>query len=157
MRVSEPTNDSLELPPDTQISCYGHGATHERIVDPSSLCPQQAATASAFFHAMAMSPIAQRRAQEELASVIGLARLPTIDDIASLPYLQAVILEVMRWIPVLPLGVPHRSLEDDEYNGCFIPAGTVICGVRRLIISAHVRVDGLTEHRRMFGMLSTYS
>ena len=36
----------------------------------------------------------------------------------------------MRWAPVLPLGVPHRSMEDDEYDGYFIPAGTIIYPVR---------------------------
>ena len=78
---------------------------------------------------MALSPVAQQKAQDELATVVGLSRLPTIDDIASLPYLQAVVFEVMRWLPVVPLGVPHRSLEDDEYDDYFIPAGTIMYGV----------------------------
>ena len=78
---------------------------------------------------MATSPSAQLKAQEELDRVVGSSRLPTIDDIENLPYLQAILLELMRWAPVLPLGVPHRCLEDDEYNGHFIPAGTLIYGV----------------------------
>ena len=75
---------------------------------------------------MATTPAAQRKAQQELAAVVGSARLPTIDDIPSLPYIQAIFYEVMRWAPVLPLGVPHRSIEDDEYNGYVIPAKTMV-------------------------------
>ena len=78
---------------------------------------------------MAAFPLAQRKAQEELAAVIGLSRLPTINDRASLPYVQALLLEVLRWWPVVPLGLAHRSMEDDEYNGYFIPGGTTIYGV----------------------------
>ena len=75
---------------------------------------------------MAAFPLAQRKAQEELAAVIGLSRLPTINDRASLPYVQALLLEVLRWWPVVPLGLAHRSIEDDEYNGYFIPAHTTV-------------------------------
>ena len=99
-------------------------------VNQRSPLSQQTATTSVFIHAMATCPATQQKAQEELAIVVGLSRLPTIDDIVSLPYLQAVVFEVMRWLPVLPLGVPHRALEDDEYGGYFIPAGTIVYGVR---------------------------
>ncbi|KAK1593713.1 cytochrome P450 [Colletotrichum navitas] len=34
--------------------------------------------------------------------------------------------ETLRWCPVSPLGVPDRSLEDDIYNGMFIPKGSVV-------------------------------
>ena len=91
---------------------------------------QQASTASIFFHAMAISPLTQRKAQIELDSVIGPARLPTVDDIAFLPYVQAILLEVLRWSPPAPLGVAHRSISDDEYNGYSIPSGTIISAVR---------------------------
>ena len=101
-----------------------------------------------------MAPSAQRKAQEELSSVVGLSRLPTLDDIASLPYVQAIILEVMRWVPVLPLGLPHRSLEDDEYDGYFIPAGTIIYGVCPFVPSMHF--GALTESYRTPGMSLTH-
>jgi len=32
----------------------------------------------------------------------------------------------MRWNPVLPLGIPHFSVEDDAYEGYFIPKGTTV-------------------------------
>ena len=96
---------------------------------------QQTATTASFFHAMAITSSAQRKAQEELDVVVGPTRLPTFDDLSSLPYLQAVLLEVMRWSPTVPLGIQHRSLHDDEYNGYFIPAGTVVYGVRGFIFA----------------------
>ena len=38
--------------------------------------------------------------------------------------------EVLRWHPVLPLGIPHCTVDDDELDGYFVPAGTVVfCNV----------------------------
>ena len=34
--------------------------------------------------------------------------------------------ESFRWFTVTPLGISHRTLEDDEFRGYFIPAGTVL-------------------------------
>ncbi|KAH9053986.1 cytochrome P450 [Lactarius deliciosus] len=33
--------------------------------------------------------------------------------------------EALRWDAVEPVGPPHRSLEDDWYEGMFIPKGTI--------------------------------
>lgn len=54
--------------------------------------------------AMALYPEALRKAQAELDRVVGTERMPTIDDRGSLPYVNAVIKETMRWHPALPLG-----------------------------------------------------
>ena len=80
----------------------------------------------AFFLAMAMHPEAQKKAQEELDRVIGSERLPEFEDRSSLPYLSALLKEVLRWHPVTPIGVPHRTVSDDEYNGWYVPAGTIV-------------------------------
>ncbi|EMD36014.1 hypothetical protein CERSUDRAFT_96238 [Gelatoporia subvermispora B] len=61
-----------------------------------------------------------------LAFVLAMDRMPSINDIPNLPYVEAVINETMRWHPSVPLGVPHCSFEDDEYEGYFIPKGTVV-------------------------------
>ena len=42
-------------------------------------------------------PDCARRAQAELDSVVGRSRMPTFDDESSLPYLQALIKEIMRY------------------------------------------------------------
>ncbi|KAI0340922.1 cytochrome P450 [Trametopsis cervina] len=78
-----------------------------------------------FFCAMAMFPDIQSKAQRELDEVIGRERLPSYEDHGSLPYIQAIVLESTRWLPVLPLGVVHRLTQDDYYGGYFLPAGTV--------------------------------
>ena len=77
-----------------------------------------------------MFPAVQATAREELDLVLGTGRLPNIEDLASLPYIQAIYMEALRWAPVLPLGVPHRSISADEYEGYYIPAGTTVIGVR---------------------------
>lgn len=43
-----------------------------------------------------------------------------------LVYVEAVCRELLRWIVVFPLGVPHAALENDIYEGMFIPKGTPI-------------------------------
>ena len=74
---------------------------------------------------MISSPEAQRRAQAELDSVVGCDRPPTFADAPRLSYGCAMVREVLRWRPPLPLGVPHASIKDDWYEGMFIPKGTV--------------------------------
>ena len=73
--------------------------------------------------AMVAFPQVQRRAQAELDNVVGRIRLPTFADAPRLPYVRAVIKEVLRWRPPLPLGVPHKAAEGDWYDGMFIPKG----------------------------------
>lgn len=57
-----------------------------------------------FFLMMVLNPEVSRRAQAELDSVVGTDRLPVFDDQYRLPYVNALIKEVLRWHPPLPLG-----------------------------------------------------
>ncbi|KAI9450250.1 cytochrome P450 [Russula earlei] len=75
--------------------------------------------------AMIAFPEVQRKAQAELDAVVGRDRLPTFADAPHLPYLGAVIREILRWRPALPLGVAHAASEDDWYEGMFIPKGSI--------------------------------
>ncbi|KAF7346414.1 putative cytochrome P450 [Mycena sanguinolenta] len=81
-----------------------------------------------FFLAMAIHPEIQKKAQAEIDTVVGTHRLPDFEDRPSLPFVEAVLREVMRWKPVGPLGVPHASTADDIYDGYFIPKGTTVIG-----------------------------
>ncbi|RXW20708.1 hypothetical protein EST38_g5165 [Candolleomyces aberdarensis] len=82
--------------------------------------------ALALLYVLASYPDVQGKAQAEIDSVIGPDRLPVVTDIRDLPYVHAIVKEVGRWFTVLPLGVPHSNSEDDEYDGFFIPKGTII-------------------------------
>ncbi|KAI0642617.1 cytochrome P450 [Trametes meyenii] len=80
----------------------------------------------AFFLAMAMHPSAQQKAQAELDAVVGPHRLPEFADRDALPYVNALIKEVFRWHNVVPLGIPHETTADEEFNGWRIPKGTLL-------------------------------
>ncbi|KIJ23526.1 hypothetical protein M422DRAFT_275879 [Sphaerobolus stellatus SS14] len=81
-----------------------------------------------FMLAMACNQDAQKKAQEEIDRVIGFDRLVEFEDRDSLPYTNAIVKETLRWQPLLPLGIPHRLMEDDIYGEYFIPKGTLVLG-----------------------------
>jgi len=76
-----------------------------------------------FVYGMAAHPHIQEKARKVLDSVIGTDRLPNFDDRLDMPYIEAVVYELLRWRPPVPLSVPHVSTEDDYYKGYFIPKG----------------------------------
>jgi cytochrome P450 len=70
-------------------------------------------------------PETQARAQAELDAVVGRTRLPTFADYTHLPYIRAMVKEACGGVPSILSASPHRSIEDDWYEGMFIPKGTV--------------------------------
>jgi cytochrome P450 len=78
------------------------------------------------FLALTLFPEVLKKAQAEIDAVIGSDRLPTFADRDSLPYVEALVKEVLRWHSVTPLAVPHRATEDDVHDGYFIPKGTIL-------------------------------
>lgn len=88
-----------------------------------------ASTLCTAFLALVTHPEALQAAHTELDDVVGSERTPTFDDEKELPYVRALVKEVLRWRPVAVLGgTPHASTEDDRYEGYHIPAGTTILG-----------------------------
>ncbi|KAJ7784872.1 cytochrome P450 [Mycena maculata] len=85
-----------------------------------------AITLKSFIMAMALHPEAQTMAQQELDTLLNGSRLPTLDDRASLPYVNVCIKEIYRWHVAIPLGLPRRAEKDDIYNGYLIPRGSII-------------------------------
>ncbi|KAF9044314.1 cytochrome P450 [Panaeolus papilionaceus] len=81
-----------------------------------------------FFLAMAMHPEVAKKAQAEIDAVVGKGRLPDFSDKPSLPYVNAVMKECLRWKLVTNLALAHSVSEDDEFNGYFIPKGTIVMG-----------------------------
>jgi cytochrome P450 len=72
------------------------------------------------------NPVALHTAQAELDAVVGPNRLPGFEDRESLPYVDALLSETFRVGAPVPLGLPHRLSEDDEYEGCRIPKGSLV-------------------------------
>lgn len=61
-------------------------------------CLLQANSVSyAFYLAMTLYPRVMKKAQQELDSVVGTSRLPTFADRLSLPYMEALFTELLRW------------------------------------------------------------
>ncbi|KAJ6463026.1 cytochrome P450 [Mycena vitilis] len=84
------------------------------------------AVLSTFFLAMALYPDIQATAQAELDTVLADGRPPRLSDRSSLPYVECVLREVLRWKPVVPIGIPHLLTEDDVYRDCDIPAKSIV-------------------------------
>ncbi|KZT23365.1 cytochrome P450 [Neolentinus lepideus HHB14362 ss-1] len=83
-------------------------------------------TMASFVLAMLLYPECQKKLQVEIDSVVGKDRLPTFADEDRLPYVRYCVLETLRWMPVVPLGLSHASTQDDIYEGMFIPKGSII-------------------------------
>jgi cytochrome P450 len=94
---------------------------------------------------MVLHPSIQSRAQHEIDSVIGCdwERLPSLSDRPNLPYVNAIVLELLRWNPAVPLGklhsllpffnpniriigLAHQLTQDDMYRGWHLKKGTVV-------------------------------
>jgi hypothetical protein len=107
---------------------------------------QTVAGVGSFFLAMTLFPHVQKKAQKEIDAVIGRTRLPLGADRESLPYINAIVKEVLRMYPVAPIGnylriffprfstkscckgLPHAATEDDIYEGYHIPKGATVFG-----------------------------
>ncbi|KAE9379689.1 cytochrome P450 [Stipitochalara longipes BDJ] len=78
--------------------------------------------------ALLLYPTVFMKARAILDKVIGTDRLPSLSDRDNpdLQYLNYFVEEVSRWKPLSPLGIPHKSLEDDVYDGMFIPKGSTV-------------------------------
>ncbi|KAI1659015.1 cytochrome P450 [Daldinia decipiens] len=80
-----------------------------------------------FIMAMISRPGAQKRAQAEVDRVCTngkTLRLPQMTDLPEMPYIAAMIKEVLRWRPTVPVIPPHQLTEDLDFDGYRIPAGT---------------------------------
>ncbi|OJT11091.1 O-methylsterigmatocystin oxidoreductase [Trametes pubescens] len=110
----EPTPAEADDIKGLAIDVYGAGVETSR------------GTLRTFMLVMARERDVLRKAQEELDRVVGRERLPDFRDRESLPYVNAILEEVYRWNPPLPMAVPHRVTEDDRYREYDIPAGCMM-------------------------------
>ncbi|KAG5269806.1 hypothetical protein AALO_G00206360 [Alosa alosa] len=71
-------------------------------------------------------PDIQERVQKEIDSVLGQHGVPRMEDRKSLPFTDAVIHEVQRYMDLVPLNLPHLAIKDISFKGYTIPKDTVI-------------------------------
>ncbi|KAI0673275.1 cytochrome P450 [Trametes maxima] len=78
-----------------------------------------------FLLTMAKFPDVQKRAQAAVDGLLRGKRLPTMADRPSLPYVDAVLSEVLRWVSIAPV-IAREVTEDDHYKDFLIPKGATI-------------------------------
>ncbi|KAK4225232.1 Fumitremorgin C synthase [Podospora fimiseda] len=81
------------------------------------------------------------KAQRDLDGVVGRKRLPSFEDRSKLPYIGAVVEELLRWRPAGAAGVPHFTKVESSYEGFRIPANSVV-------IANHW---GISREKEVFG------
>ncbi|KAK0482393.1 cytochrome P450 [Armillaria novae-zelandiae] len=111
--ANDPLGNFEELAKAAGASLYSGGAE----TTPSAL--------TSFILAMVLYPRVQEKAQAEIYA-LALGRLPMIMDRNRLPYISAIVKEVWRWNPSVPLGLPHVVNQDDEYMGYHIEKGSIV-------------------------------
>ena len=85
-------------------------------------------TINTFIMAMVTHPEAQTHAREEIDRVCtndDSFRLPRMSDLLKMPYVAAMIKEILRWRSTVSIVPPHQVTENLEFDGHFIPADTV--------------------------------
>ncbi len=70
-------------------------------------------------------PDIQEKAYQDIQQAIG-DRIPKCEDRSSLPYVEALVLEGLRYGTVSYLSQPHYNREDIYLDGYLIPKGTMI-------------------------------
>ncbi|KAJ7586993.1 cytochrome P450 [Mycena floridula] len=80
-----------------------------------------------FVLAMVQNPTVLKKAQAAVDKVLSGERIPGPRDYHSVPYIDALVKEVIRWKPVGSL-MSYKAIRDDEYRGYAIPAGSTVVG-----------------------------
>lgn len=96
--------------------------------------------------ALVLNPDILKNGQAAVDAVVGPDRLPDFSDEKKIPYVDALVMEALRWRPVAPLGMcsvrlklimlsksnelsiglAHHTVSADIYKGYQIPANTIV-------------------------------
>uniref|UniRef100_A0A8C9Q4B6 Uncharacterized protein n=1 Tax=Spermophilus dauricus TaxID=99837 RepID=A0A8C9Q4B6_SPEDA len=71
-------------------------------------------------------PEVSAKVQEEIERVIGRDRSPCMQDRSRMPYTDAVLHEIQRYINLLPINLPHTVTQDVKFREYIFPKGTEI-------------------------------
>ncbi|CAL8380570.1 unnamed protein product [Arctogadus glacialis] len=75
---------------------------------------------------LALYPNIQERVHQEIDSVLVNGRAPSLEDKQRMPYVEAVLHEVLRFCNIVPLGIFRATSQDAKVNGYTIPKGTMV-------------------------------
>ncbi|XP_059585669.1 cytochrome P450 2H1 [Alligator mississippiensis] len=79
-------------------------------------------------------PEIEEKIHKEIDSVIGRSRQPCMADRGQMPYTDAVVHEIQRFMSLLPLNVPHAVTRDTRFRQYIIPKDTIIIPDLRSIL-----------------------
>ncbi|QDA59067.1 cytochrome P450 [Hymenobacter jejuensis] len=128
-RSGETHDDLLQMLLDARYEDSGQPMTETQVLDEAAILlvaghETSANALSWVWHLLAQHPEVVAKLRREMAEVLG-DRRPAFADLPRLGYALQVVQETMRLYP--PAWITDRiSLEDDEYNGVFLPKGTLI-------------------------------
>ena len=72
-------------------------------------------------------PDVQNKIQQEIETVVGNSRRPVLADRPNMPYTEATLLEVMRYMSAVPNGVIRKTIKDTDVQGHRLPKDTNVC------------------------------
>ncbi|KAM9197411.1 LOW QUALITY PROTEIN: cytochrome P450 2C18-like [Dugong dugon] len=78
-------------------------------------------------------PEVTAKVQEEIDRVVG-HQSPCMQDRGSMPYTDAVVHEIQRYIDLIPTNLPHAVTQDIKFRNYLIPKGTIILTSRTSVL-----------------------